>query len=98
MARHLDVFDVFLNRIGAALQPGLQLIVVWAIFSFIAMKIVGNAFWYCRWLKSPEHKIVMADEEKKILVFIRSGREAQISQLGFGHSSHTTSTQDTSVD
>jgi len=43
--KHLDVFDVFLNRIGAALQ----------------------------WLKSPEHKVVMADEAKKILVFIRSG-------------------------
>merc|ERR1719433_2150197 len=43
--KHLDVFDVFLNRIGAALQ----------------------------WLKSPEHTVIMADEDKKILVFIRSG-------------------------
>lgn len=33
-----------------------------------------------RWLKSPEHKVVMADEAKKILVFIRSGRGTK---LGF---------------
>lgn len=31
-------------------------------------------------MKSPEHKVVMADEAKKILVFIRSGRGTK---LGF---------------
>ncbi|CAK9035203.1 unnamed protein product [Durusdinium trenchii] len=43
--KHLDVFDVFLNRIGASLQ----------------------------WLQSPTHHVALADEEKKILCFVRSG-------------------------
>jgi len=53
-----------------------------------------------RWLKSPEHTVVMADEEKKILVFIRSGREAQRDQEQpvFGHSSHRTAMQQPPVD
>jgi len=43
--KHLDIFDLFLNRVGAALQ----------------------------WYKSPKYTIVAADEEKKILAWVRSG-------------------------
>lgn len=47
---------------------------------FFANPLKSHNCWEMRWLKSPEHKVVMADEAKKILVFIRSGRGTK---LGF---------------